>query len=73
MQERQQVEKQLLQTQKLEAIGRFAGGIAHDFNNLMAIVIGNAGLLADSRMPEGDPGAASSTRSSPPAGKRART
>jgi signal transduction histidine kinase len=54
MEERQRVEKQLLQTQKLEAIGRLAGGIAHDFNNLMAIVIGNAGLLAR-RVPEGDP------------------
>src|SRR5262249_19782242 len=47
------VEEQLLQTRKLEAIGRLAGGIAHDFNNLIAVVIGNAGLLAK-RIPEGE-------------------
>jgi len=54
MDERQRVERQLAQTQKLEAIGRLAGGVAHDFNNLMAVVIGNAGLLAR-RVPPGDP------------------
>jgi signal transduction histidine kinase len=57
MEERQRIERQLAQTQKLEAIGRLTGGIAHDFNNLMAIVIGNAGLLAR-RIPEGEPGRA---------------
>jgi signal transduction histidine kinase len=51
--ERKEVEKKLLQAQKLEAIGRLAGGIAHDFNNLMAVIIGNAGLLAH-RVREGD-------------------
>jgi signal transduction histidine kinase len=54
MEERQRVERHLAQTQKLEAIGRLSGGIAHDFNNLMAVVIGNAGLLAR-RIPEGEP------------------
>ena len=53
MEERQQVERTLAQTRKLEAIGRLAGGIAHDFNNLMAVVIGNAGLLAR-RIPQGE-------------------
>jgi signal transduction histidine kinase/CheY-like chemotaxis protein len=53
MEARQRAERELAQTQKLEAIGRLAGGIAHDFNNLMAVVVGNAGLLLQ-RLPEGD-------------------
>jgi signal transduction histidine kinase/ActR/RegA family two-component response regulator len=53
IEERERAESRLLQTYKLEAIGRLAGGIAHDFNNLMAIITVNADLLQQ-RLPEGD-------------------
>jgi len=52
--ERTEMEKRLVQSQKLEAVGQLTGGIAHDFNNLLLVVIGNLDLLKDST-PAGAP------------------
>lgn len=46
------LEDQLLQAQKVEAIGSLAGGIAHDFNNVLTAIIGYADLISASGKPE---------------------
>ena len=51
---RKRLESQLVESQRMEAVGRMAGAIAHDFNNILTAVSGYATLVKD-QLPAGDP------------------
>lgn len=52
--DKEKLQAQLAQAQKMDAVGRLAGGIAHDFNNMLGVILGRAEMLVAKTDPEGE-------------------
>jgi signal transduction histidine kinase/ActR/RegA family two-component response regulator len=66
---REEVERELVHSQKMEAVGRLAGGVAHDFNNLLTVILGYGEILREQL--QGNPEALESADEILRAGQRA--